>query len=50
MSEVFVLAENIRINARNSYLKFNHPFGKNSLDKAVCLILNLLFGTEFQKF
>ena len=30
MNEVFRPAENLRINTRNSYLKLNHPFQKNS--------------------
>ena len=50
MNEVFKLAENMRINTRNSFFKLNHPFEKPVLDKKVCFILDLLFGTEFQKF
>ena len=50
-NEVFRLAENIRINTRNSFIKLNHLFQKKPVpDKKVCLILDLLFGTEFQKF
>ena len=30
MNEVFRLAENMRINTRNSFLKLNHPFRKTS--------------------
>ena len=48
MNEAFRLAENLRINTRNSFLKLNH-FEKTVLDKRICLILDLLFGTEFQK-
>ena len=33
MNEVFRPVENIRINTRNSYLKFNHPFRKTSTRK-----------------
>ena len=52
MNEVFRLVENIRINTRNSYLKLSHPFQKKTvLDKTTFYILmDLLFGTEFQKF
>ena len=49
MNEVFRLAENMRINTRNSFLKLNHPFRKTSTGKSVCLILDLLFWTECQK-
>ena len=48
MNEVFRPAENLRINTRNSFLELNH-FEKPVLDKRICLILDLLFGTEFQK-
>ena len=30
MNEAFKPAENTRINTRNSFLKLNHPFEKNS--------------------
>ena len=51
MNKVFRPAENIIITTRNSFLKLNHAFLKKPLaNKTACLILNLLFGTEFQKF
>ena len=49
-NEVFRPAENIRINKRNSFLKLNHPFRKTSTGQRACLILDLLFGTDFQTF
>ena len=49
MNEVFRPAENMRINTRNSFLKLNILFEKPVPGKRVCLILDLLFGTQFQK-
>ena len=43
MNEVFRPAENIRIITRNS-------FEKPVLDETACLILDMLFGREFQKY
>ena len=40
----------ISTNTRNSLPKLNHFFRKISTVQKVCLILDLLFGTEFQKF
>ena len=50
VNEVFSSAENIRINARNSYLELSHPFWKTSTGQNGLSLLGLLFGTEFQKF
>ena len=55
-NEVFGPGENMRINTKNSFhtknnfLKLNHPFGKSRIGKRICFILDLLLGTEFQKF
>ena len=50
INEVFQSPENMRINTRNSFLKLTILFEKPVLDKRICLILDLLFRTEFQKF
>ena len=50
INEVFRSAENMRINSRNSFLKLTILFEKPGLEKRICLILDLLFRTEFKTF
>ena len=49
-TKVFRSEGNMRINTRNSFLQLSRPFRKTSTGQKHILILDLLFGTEFQKF